>query len=463
MKIIVNGLGFGDECKGSMVDFLSHALNINTVVRYNGGCQAAHNVDVGPIHHTFAQFGSATLNNGQTILSKFMLVDPIRLLSEADVLISKGITDALNRLTISENCIIITPLHRLVGQLKELSRSQRHGSCGYGVGEAVADGKHRLSLRMKDLLDRERTKYILEGMFAEKIDLAEQLVGINPDNQEMAEMLKTFLQKNSVENITAAYHDFAQEFLGQIVSDEVISDLLRKNQIIFEGAQGTLLDQTHGFFPYVTRSNCTIENAKNMIDGQFHSIGLVRAYFTRHGNGPFPTESELNLTDKDNYFGPWQGNFRSGWLDLVLLRYAIAVNNGINSMGLTCVDKLINQNQIKVCTHYYYSGNNLDLAHDCFEFDPKNPRNLLNLKMSHLKSKILTVLSECTPIYQNFSAWRKFLDPDTPDDLPMELKKYINFIEEQTSVPISLISYGPDRQQKLFLKKIVDRDTPSFD
>lgn len=461
MHLIVNGLLWGDETKGSVTDFLSTHYGIETVVRYNGSCQAAHNVHIGSLHHTFSQFGSATFNNAKTILSKYILVDPFRLLNEADVLTSKGVNNALNRLIISENCVIVTPIHGLICQLKELSRSQRNGSVGVGVGEAVADSQRGQVLRVKDLFDPKQASFVFKGLWASKIDLAEQLVETNPNNQKMASLLEYFLKSNPVEAILSVYNEFISKLSKQIVSDQAILDLIEQNSTIFEGAQGTLLDQTHGFFPFVTRSDSTIVNAKSLLNDSFHAIGLVRAYGTRHGSGPFPTETNLGIEDLDNRLHPWQGEFRFGWLDLVLLRYAIRINQGIDSIGLTCVDQLANHNDIKICTQYYYEGDDLESAHRCFDFDPDNPRKLLDLKVPFSQSDILAVLANITPVYRDFSPWQQLFNLNNPGDLPRELKKYINFIEEQLSVPISLISYGADRQQKLFLKKIVEYKTPS--
>ncbi len=461
MHLVVIGLLWGDETKGSITDFLSTHYGIETVVRYNGGCQAAHNVHIGCLHHTFSQFGSATFNNAKTILSKFILIDPIRLLKEAEALTAKGVVDVLNRLVISENCVVATPVHGLICQLKELSRSQRNGSVGLGVGEAVADSQRGLALKVKDLFDPKQASFVFKGIWASKIDQAEQLVEANPNNHEMADLLQHFLESNSREVILSVYNEFISKLSRQVVSDQTILDLIEQNSTIFEGAQGTLLDQTYGFFPFVTRSNSTIVNTKSLFNGSFHTIGLTRAYGTRHGMGPFPTETTLRIEDLNNRTNPWQGEFRFGWLDLVLLRYAIRVNQGIDSIGLTCVDHLTNYNNIKICTSYYYEGDDLESAHRCFDFDPDNPRRLLNLKIPFLQTDILAVLANITPVYRDFSPWQQLFSPNYPGDLPRELKKYINFIEEQLSVPVSLISYGPDRQQKLFLKRIVEYKTPS--
>ncbi len=460
MKIVIVGLGNGDETKGSIVDFLSAHFDINYVVRYNGGCQAAHNVYSGLIHHIFSQFGSGTLNNTKTILSKYMLIEPIRLLNEADVLIQKGFDDVLSQLYISENCVITTPVHRLIGCLKELSRKKPNGSVGLGIGETIADYQKGMALKIKDLLDPKQATFLLNGIWATKIDLAEQLIDSNPDNQAMKEFLENFNQTKNVKNTIGIYLELINKVSDHILTDQAISDLINQNDVIFEGAQGTLLDPNYGFFPHVTKTICTTQNAKDLIQNQSsHSIGLIRAYGTRHGLGPFPTEADLGISEENNTFNQWQKDFRLGWLDLVMLRYALSVQK-IDSIGLTCVDKLNYLDQIKVCTHYCYQGQDLESAHNCFDFDSDHPENLLNLKIQHPKSEILAVLADCIPIYQIFPSWKE-LSVLKADDLPSELSEYINFIEEQ-SVPISLISYGPDRKQKLFLKEeIITHPTPS--
>jgi len=451
MKLIVVGLGFGDEGKGSTTDYLSSAFDIDTVARYNGGCQAAHNVYANSIHHLFSQFGSATLNQAKTILTKYMLVEPIRFLNEADVLIQEGFNNIFDQIYVSEECVITTPVHRLICCLKELSRNQPKGTVGLGIGETVADINRGSFLKVKDLVDPNQAKFILNGMWVSKIDIAEQLIESHPDNKEMQELFQSFKQVKSVETTMNIYLDWYEKIFKNILSDEVIFDFINQNDIIFEGSQGTLIDQSSGFSPYITRTNCTISNAKSLVKGSVHSIGLTRAYFTRHGPGPFPTESELNITEENNSFSFWQKGFRFGWLDMVLLKYSLAINREIDSIGLTCVDKLFNFDQIKVCTHYHYQGSNLDLAHQYFDFDSNHPRDMLNLKTTP-KPEILSILSDCIPVYRNFYSWKEFSTLTNLGDLPKELKEYINYIEEQTCVPISLISYGPDRQQKLLIK-----------
>lgn len=454
MKIIVVGLGFGDECKGTFTDFISAYFGIDTVVRYNGGCQAAHNVYVGSIHHVFCQFGSATLNNAKTILSEYVYIEPLRLLNEAHFLIKKGFTDIFDRLYVSEDCVIVTPVHRLICCLKELSQSQPKGSVGVGIGETVVDHQKGYCLKVKDLTNLKQARLILNATWARKIDLAQQLLESNPDNQEMKDLFQQFIESESVDKTIMIYMELIQKLSKNILTNEAILDLINYNDVIFEGTQGTLIDPNYGFFPHVTRTSCTIKNAKKQIQGQSHSIGLIRAYLTRHGPGPFPTESDLGISEENNSYTPWQKDVRFGWLDLLLLRYALNVNQEIDSIGFGCVDKLANLDQIKVCTHYYYHGKDLDSAHRCFDFESCNPRTLLNLKVQHSNSELMAILPDCIPVYQSFPSWPEISVLTKADDLPKELKEYINYIEEQVCVPISIISYGPDRQQKLFLREI---------
>ncbi|WP_432827097.1 adenylosuccinate synthetase [Dactylosporangium sp. CA-092794] len=316
MHIIVVDLGFGDCGKGTVVDHLCATREVHTVVRFNGGAQAAHTVVLADGRkHTFAQFGAGTLRPGvRTHLSRFMVVDPLALVAEADHLAALGVTDAWRRLSVDRAALISTPYHRAANRAKELARgADRHGSCGMGVGETMAyalahpadapragDCEHPAVLRRKLALLRDR-------------------LGVDGP---------------PVEACLPAYEGFA--------ATAPLVDGFRADQgpCVFEGAQGVLLDEWHGFHPYTTWSTTTFANAEALLGGApAFRLGVLRTVTTRHGAGPLPTEDPaLGITDPNNPANPWQGAFRVGHFDAALHRYALAVCGGVDGLALTHLD-----------------------------------------------------------------------------------------------------------------------------
>ncbi len=358
---LVAGLGFGDEGKGSIVDFLTRKYGAHTIVRYNGGPQAAHTV-VAPDgrHHVFAQFGSGTLVPGtKTHLSRFMPINPLSILVEEEHLRRLGITDALERLSVEAGSVIVTPYHGMINRLLELSRgSLRHGSCGLGVGQAMSDYRKygNKVLFAGDLKNSRKTKRKLEF--------------IKSRSQEILENIKKSLPKNGIagRNIQHLYdeHDNVLDacleqykiFLDSvaIVGPEHLKTILKKGTVIFEGAQGVLLDQRFGSPPYVTKTDTTFDNAVRLLaetgyDGKIEKIGVLRGYATRHGPGPFPTEDNALtklLPDAHNKENDWQGKFRAGYFDVPAVKYAIESIEGVDEVALTNLDRLIGVRPLKI-------------------------------------------------------------------------------------------------------------------
>lgn len=354
--ILVAGLGFGDEGKGGIVDYLTRTTGARVVVRYNGGAQAAHNVVTSNgTHHTFSQFGSGTLIGAQTHLSKHMLVNPIFLLAEAKHLEEDcRISDPMRLVSIHKDALITNPFQVALNRLKEINRGGgRHGSCGMGINETVVDSLAlgEDSLRAKDLKDPSTLKRKLKLAQEAKLVEAEAL----PVPQvSLAQIeIDLLLDTKVIDSAIEQYTQIAKSV--RIVDDTWLGcKLTGDGTIIFEGAQGVLLDQNYGFFPHVTRSNTTFANAYDLLgtfDGAIHKIGVTRAYMTRHGAGPFPTEDkDMTFQGEHNNWGPWQEGFRYGHLDLVLLQYALDAIGGVDEIAMTCIDHL--PNQLKVCVAY---------------------------------------------------------------------------------------------------------------
>ena len=360
---IVIDLGFGDGGKGILTDTLARHFGASLVVRYNGGAQAGHNV-VAPDgrHHTFSQFGSGTFVPGvQTCLSRHMVVHPTALLVEGDILAEKGVRDAFARIRVSDQALIITPYHQAANHIRELARGEkRHGSCGVGVGEAVEDSMSNPaeSVLAGDLSNPARLRRKLSAIRAYK---REQLTALYPDlltQKALAREWEIFEREDVIDRWISAVSRIDQ--LGLVAPDAALQAWLgQAERVIFEGAQGILLDTDRGFYPYTSWSRCTADNALELIEeaapgSEAAKIGVMRSYAVRHGPGPLPTESGdlAPLVSEHNTCNKWQGAVRYGWLDAVLARYALHAAGGVDALMVTHLDLLPRLKAWKTCTGY---------------------------------------------------------------------------------------------------------------
>ncbi|WP_084535019.1 adenylosuccinate synthetase [Nocardia yamanashiensis] len=326
--LIVVDLGFGDAGKGATVDWLCSpeaGLDVAAVVRFNGGAQAAHNVVAGGRHHTFRQFGSGTFSGVPTLLSRHMLVEPIALAAEARALAALGVADPLSLLSVDERALLTTPIHGAANRCREDARgASRHGSCGIGIGETasyalehdaprVADCRHPDVLRRKLIALAEHYRPLLAG---------------------------SGHRHDSIDDLVEVYTEFARAVA--ILPGDQLGRIATDGRLVFEGAQGALLDEWRGLHPYTTWSTVEPRNARAMlarIGAPAYVLGVTRAYFTRHGAGPFPTEdTELAIPERHNGTGEYQGAFRVGHLDPILLRYAIEACGGIDGLAVNHLD-----------------------------------------------------------------------------------------------------------------------------
>lgn len=351
--MLVVGLGNGDEGKGSLVDHLVRKNEIRYVVRFNGGAQALHHVVDHDRVHGFSQFGSGTLAGAKTVLSRFMLFEPLAFCREALNLSRLGIADPYALVTLSARAPIISPINILANRILEIHRGQgRHGSCGMGIGLTQGDVEQfgTQALYAEDLLNPTVLRDKLSFLWQQRL---ETVRGI--DSNETWE-LRTQLATVDIEDLVAFYSEFARRI--RIAPDAEILAIISRENIVFEGAQGILLDQQWGFFPHVTRSNTTFANAETLLDeAGFHGerlrFGLLRAYGTRHGAGPFPTETdELRVAPCYNAANPWQGSFRTGWFDTVTARYALEAVGGVDVLALTNLDRLVGRDGLKAAVSY---------------------------------------------------------------------------------------------------------------
>lgn len=406
-------LGFGDAGKGSVVDWLSRLHPGAVNIRFNGGPQAAHNVvTVDGRHHTFAQFGSGTFERSTTTyLSEFMMVDPLNMGTEADVLAHVGVDDAFERTTIHADARIVTPYHRAMNRLRELARGdQAHGSCGLGIGECASDAilnpllilkaghLRRSSGDVSDFLESVRQRFVRELML-----LPEEPSGPVADRERAVLMTDVEARRHA---LSVAYIKFGQRVT---ISPEYPT---RDSTLIFEGAQGVLLDEKHGFHPHTTWSDCTFNNMETLLarigwTGPVERYGITRTYMTRHGAGPFPTESEIRIPEPHNVSVGWQGSWRQGWFDGPLIRYALSVAP-VDGLIVTHQDSIRRRGQ-PVCTGYTSPDQ------DPSPFDPQN-------------------IWKYTPVLEHVG-----------------YNGYCQRLADLVGVPLTAVSYGPTADDKLVL------------
>lgn len=350
--ILVAGLGFGDEGKGSVVDYLSRRHGVKTVIRYNGGAQAAHNVveHSSKRHHTFSQFGSGTFVGARTYLSEFMLVNPFALFSEAKHLTAIGVPSPLGLVDVHASALVTTPFHIASNRLREIARSNaRHGSCGMGIGETVRlESRYGIALRVGSLPSRKVTAAYLEAIRdVLLISTADLRKDLPPTEAVMRE--RAVLEDPNVDYILDCYRHFSDQV--NIVGAYKFNP---EDTVVFEGAQGILLDQDFGFHPHTTWSNTTYQNAETLLKdypGTIQKLGLIRGHMTRHGAGPFPTyDPNLVVSTDHNCYGEWQQTFRAGYLDLVLIKYALKAIGGVNGLVVSHLDLATQFDQ--VCLEY---------------------------------------------------------------------------------------------------------------
>lgn len=414
---IVVGLGWGDEGKGSIVDALTRKTGADLVVRFCGGAQAAHHVvtDEG-LDHCFAQFGSGTLAGARTHLSRFMLIDPAALINEAEHLREITSSNPFDRLTIDPDAPLITPYHRALNRLRELARGDaRHGSCGMGVGELASDIVH------------ERAYLTASDVYACPTYMNAFVLGRRTQEYCESEVESLTLPDTpEVEHNRAIIRLPLSSWFERIrsIADDIHLSLIPPSEhLIFEGAQGVLLDEWHGFHPHTTWSTCTYENVFTLIKDQglnhdIHTIGVTRAYATRHGAGPFPTEDAriAPVATEHNGHGAWQGAFRCGHLDFVMLKYALDVLGGVDQLAVTCLDHWVPRLAAEVYTVGLAKISKFDVHRD-HDLVRQERRGQLLERVSPILKPIVDLIPLC---------------------------------EEVLGTPVGITSYGPTASKKEF-------------
>lgn len=437
---IVIDLGFGDSGKGSIIDYRARSSYKPTVVRFSGGAQAAHNVVTADgRHHTFAQFGSGLFAGARTHLSRFMAVDPLALMKEYEHLAMVGIHDALRRLTIDREATIVTPIHRAANRIREYLRgSGRHGSCGMGIGEAMADSMAfpQCIVRAGDV--RKPHVVMEKCAFLQRVKYDEFRNELHRlDDPLIADDVRLIIDSTSSEMIATRFSHIAESLC--IVEPQHLAVLALEGDLLLEGSQGVLLDEWHGFHPYTTWSTTTDAHARTLLDeigysGNVETVGVLRTYLTRHGAGPFPTEERMLsalFPEHHNATGAWQGNFRRGWFDLVMARYALSVSK-VDSIALTHLDYLQNVSRPRVCVGY--------------QTEPAVDPSIAILKSGMIAGLRPKRLREDLVHQERLTRLLADVRPVLTD--APQGDAFVRFIEKELHKPISIVSSGPTALDK---------------
>jgi len=420
-NIVVFGSQWGDEGKGKIVDML--AQDSTAIVRFQGGNNAGHTLVVGGEKCVLHLIPSGILHPGKIcLIGNGVVLDPEVFLREIDTLAQKGVDVSPARLMISKKTHIIMPYHRAMDVARESLRSKgaKIGTTGRGIGPCYEDKVHRCGIRAADLADPELLRAKIAAALEEKNVLLKGLYGAEVMDPEKV------------------YHDILPvakrvvPYLGD-VSTAIQDAVAKGGSLLFEGAQGTHLDIDHGTYPFVTSSTTVSGNAASgsgcsprLLD---RIIAIVKAYTTRVGGGPFPTElldaTGEFLQEKGGEFGATTGRKRRcGWLDLVVLRESARLN-GPTELAVTKLDVLSGLPEIKVCVAYDYRGERV--------LYPPQEQN----GMAHV-----------TPVYETLPGWREDISMASSwADLPLNARKYLERMEELSGVPVGLVSVGPERSQ----------------
>lgn len=423
---VVIGSQWGDEGKAKVVDFLT--LESDIIIRFQGGANAGHTVKVGEEEFVFHLIPSGIMHENKIcIIANGVVLDPGQLLIELDELKEKGIVPG-DRLKIAENAQVVLPFHKVLDQLKEKKAGDNAiGTTGRGIGPCYSDKVNRLGVRVADLLNEKSLRQSISVIAAAKNEEFERIYNAEP---------------LEIEPIIEEYLEYGRK-LKPYITDTVgylYSQWKAGKKLIFEGAQGTILDVDHGTYPYVTSSNTVAGSAcsgsgmgPTAID---HSVGVIKAYTTRVGNGPFPTELDDEngqaLGKIGHEFGATTGRKRRcGWFDAPVVRKAAQVN-GMTHMAITKIDVLDTFEKISVCTSYEVNG----VIHQTI------PNQLLEVEAAK-------------PIYETLPGWQSDTTKcKTWDELPENAQKYLLRLAELIDVKIGLVSVGPRREESI----IVDFD-----
>lgn len=424
--VVITGTQWGDEGKGKIVDYL--AARADVVVRFQGGSNAGHTVAVNGEEYKLRLLPSGILYpNTLCVIGNGVVLDPQVVLEEMDAMSARGID--VSTIRISNRAHVVMPYHKIIDELGEQLRAENKiGTTKRGIGPCYIDKADRIGIRVCDLIDKE--------VFAAK------LAKILPFKNMVLERVYDF-ENLFIDDIIEEYSKYAER-LAPYVCDTITllnDELDAGKKVLFEGAQATMLDIDYGTYPYVTASH-PISGGVGVGAGVAPKridcvVGVVKAYCTRVGEGPFPTEQLNEIGDKIREYGHEYGTVtgrprRTGWLDACVVRYAGQLS-GIDYMAVTRLDILDTFDEIKMCVGYKLDG---ELIRDI-------PASL-------------KVLARVEPVYETFEGWRTPISAiRSYDDLPSAAKKYLERMAEVTGIKLGIISVGPNRDQTIVMKEIL--------
>ena len=421
-NVTVVGAQWGDEGKGKIVDWLSNRADV--VVRFQGGHNAGHTLVVGDNTYKLALLPSGLVQGKRSIIGNGVVVDPWHLLGEIDKIREQGVAVDPTLLVLADNASLILPLHRDLDQAREAQASNKIGTTGRGIGPAYEDKVGRRAIRVADLADREALEAKIDRLGAHHDALRK---GLGLPELDRAALLQSLLE---IAPKILAYAQPAWRLLDELNR--------QGRRILFEGAQGALLDVDHGTYPFVTSSNVVAGQAAAGSGmgprGPGFVLGIVKAYTTRVGEGPFPTELQDEIGKHLSVVGKEVGvntgrQRRCGWFDAVLVRQSVAIN-GIEGIALTKLDILDGLERLKICVGYQLDGQVIDYL------------------PAGLKAQ-----AAVRPVYEEIDGWSETTHgARTWRDLPANAVKYVRRLEELIGAPVALLSTSPQRDDTILVR-----------
>ncbi|OKL37427.1 adenylosuccinate synthase [Domibacillus mangrovi] len=424
-SVVVVGTQWGDEGKGKVTDFLSE--NAEVVARYQGGNNAGHTIKFNGVTYKLHLIPSGIFYSDKIcVIGNGMVVDPKALVKELAYLHGHGVST--DNLRISNRAHVILPYHLKIDEVEEERKGDNKiGTTKKGIGPAYMDKAARMGIRMADLLDRETFEEKLAHNVAEKNRLLERFYET---------------EGFKVEDILDEYYEYGQQIKDLVCDTSVVlNDALDEGRrVLFEGAQGVMLDIDQGTYPFVTSSN-PVAGGVTIGSGVgpskiTHVVGVSKAYTTRVGDGPFPTELNNEIGDRIREVGREYGTTtgrprRVGWFDSVVVRHARRVS-GLTDLSLNSIDVLTGIEKLKICTAYRYKG----------ELITEYPANL-------------RTLAECEPVYEELPGWTEDITGvKNLNELPENARHYIERVSQLTGIPLSVFSVGPDRNQTNVVRSV---------
>lgn len=423
--VVVVGTQWGDEGKGKITDYLAEQAEV--VARYQGGNNAGHTIVFGDTRYKLHLIPSGIFYKDKIcVLGNGMVINPEALLSELDYLESHGVS--LDNLRISDRAHLIIPYHIRLDQAEELNKGEgKIGTTGKGIGPAYMDKAARIGIRVGDLLNPQR--------FAEKLK-----INLKEKNKILSKLYD--LDGFEFDEIYQSYTEAAKRIKPFITDTSVVLNeaIDSGKRVLFEGAQGVMLDIDQGTYPFVTSSNPVAGGVcigSGVGPTKIHQVvGVAKAYTTRVGDGPFPTELNNEVGDQIREVGREYGTTtgrprRVGWFDSVVVRHARRVS-GITGLSLNSLDVLTGLDKVKICTAYRYNG-------EVLENYPAD----------------LEVLSKCEPIYEELPGWKEDITgARSLEDLPIETQHYMERITQLTGIPLAIFSVGPSRDQTIQVRPV---------